>query len=917
MPIYPLPTKYASEHLDYTVDWQDVLEPGETVVAGRVGVTDGDVVLTGAALIDDTHATFWLSGGGLNTQSLLACLVRTSGGRDHEVLMRVSIAADDIGGTLDPTGQGTATGSAGTSGAGSVSGIAGSGSWLAFGAVSGAGTVAFGPVTGGGGGTGSAGLLGIGIVSPTSNSGAGNISTTSGVSGAGSVGSTPATGAGGATGSATIGGAGSVGATLGGGHALRFMFGQSNTVGAAGVSSMQAPTTRNYGSGTPSIVQGSVVSGSNNTSVFGWYDLAYLKASTDTTTDASQGGAALTGPYAERAIQGLPFGAQGGIGPLLGVAESVAAGNYHVGGASVRVQKVAVFGTPISDHDPYNGAAGGTQYKTQLRAMKRLMRPFVAGASAPCYGQSFVMVQGESEASTAQGNGTGASDPVIVNWPATFTRVQQYLTKKVAKPLPFILVQLMRVPNATDTGWDEATEAQRTNIRGVCRWYVSMASDGTIGTVTDQGAGGGRLDTCYFLDHPFTGAAQDSVHYNQDQYRAIGRGIVALEQAIFGSTAGNLSHVIQSIPPVALAGPTMGTVTTNTAQVTVQADEACTFYALAVTRGSAAPSVSTIASTGQTLALTEDGGTGATTSQSMTYTGLATGTDYDLYWMMVEGTYGHGSGVMGPVQFTSAGAAGVTGTGAASGSASGSGTGNVVNPGTSGSGSAAGEGSASGAGTVSGVTGGGSATGSATESGAGTVTSVPTTWDSNLTNGSKIVYSNGNRTVSRGTDTAITVHTRSVGNKSTGKYYYEARHDVDSVYSGFCTSAVGPSVTGQAGINKVQWNGGSVTYSNPDGLGGTLNNSMGGGPASTDIVQWCIDVGAQLFWVRRNNTGNWNNTAGADPATGTGGLSFRNLSGNIYAMCACVAATSGSITGRFASSDWTYAAPSGFGQINN
>ena len=55
------------------------------------------------------------------------------------------------------------------------------------------------------------------------------------------------------------------------------------------------------------------------------------------------------------------------------------------------------------------------------------------------------------------------------------------------------------------------------------------------------------------------------------------------------------------------------------------------------------------------------------------------------------------------------------------------------------------------------------------------------------------------------------------------------------------------------------------------------NTNMGGSLVATDVVQMCVDFTAQLIWMRRNNTGNWNNTAGANPAKATGGLSISAL----------------------------------------
>jgi hypothetical protein len=71
-----------------------------------------------------------------------------------------------------------------------------------------------------------------------------------------------------------------------------------------------------------------------------------------------------------------------------------------------------------------------------------------------------------------------------------------------------------------------------------------------------------------------------------------------------------------------------------------------------------------------------------------------------------------------------------------------------------------------------------------------------------------------------------------------------------------------------------------------------------------------FDATAKLIWFRRN-TGSWNGSGTADPATATGGVSFSALTGPFYAVV-----TSGKVgtsnTANFGASTFAQPVPSGF-----
>ena len=111
---------------------------------------------------------------------------------------------------------------------------------------------------------------------------------------------------------------------------------------------------------------------------------------------------------------------------------------------------------------------------------------------------------------------------------------------------------------------------------------------------------------------------------------------------------------------------------------------------------------------------------------------------------------------------------------------------------------------------------------------------------------------------------------------------------------------------GTSGTTRAGWLASNVVYT-----GG--NQAMGGALALNDRVQIAVDLDARLIWVRRNEVGDWNNTSGADPSTGTGGLSIANLDTNIIPVAGF--GTNDAATLALTPAQWAYTAPSGFGQI--
>ena len=195
---------------------------------------------------------------------------------------------------------------------------------------------------------------------------------------------------------------------------------------------------------------------------------------------------------------------------------------------------------------------------------------------------------------------------------------------------------------------------------------------------------------------------------------------------------------------------------------------------------------------------------------------------------------------------------------------------------------------------------------SVTESGAATVTEAVLSWDETYRT-DVIAYSNSNLTAAHNAASG-TYYIRGKPTSSTGRRYFEAVVGGTSppptfVGIGDFDIAIGG---GTSGTTRAGWLASNVVYT-----GG--NQAMGGALALNDRVQIAVDLDTRLIWVRRNEVGDWNNTSGADPATGTGGLSIANLDTNIIPVAGF--GTNDAATLALTPAQWAYTAPSGFGQI--
>lgn len=152
---------------------------------------------------------------------------------------------------------------------------------------------------------------------------------------------------------------------------------------------------------------------------------------------------------------------------------------------------------------------------------------------------------------------------------------------------------------------------------------------------------------------------------------------------------------------------------------------------------------------------------------------------------------------------------------------------------------------------------------------------------------------------------------------TTGKFYFEALANVhtDNTYDG-----VGVVKMSQALNNVFQGTGGAELIKNGgiDVAGAViLANYVGGG--STHVYCVAVDLTAKKFWGRVDG-GNWNNDAGANPATGVGGIDISAAGSINAAECAPYVASSTTtidVTANFGASAYAFTPPVGFGNWNS
>jgi Fibronectin type III domain len=169
---------------------------------------------------------------------------------------------------------------------------------------------------------------------------------------------------------------------------------------------------------------------------------------------------------------------------------------------------------------------------------------------------------------------------------------------------------------------------------------------------------------------------------------------------------------------------------------------------------------------------------------------------------------------------------------------------------------------------------------------------------------------------------------RALDGQSTGKFYFEWQINSLSIGSGGSTTGVGLATCAYT-LGQSP----AISYQPLIALSCPANNYLGSGHWHMSV--WAnganpifnisgfdttvqpfgiaVDVDAQMIWVYCASDGYWNASATANPATGTGGISFSDMGAVLVVPVVNLnGATSDSITVNFGATAFTNSVPSGF-----
>ena len=148
-------------------------------------------------------------------------------------------------------------------------------------------------------------------------------------------------------------------------------------------------------------------------------------------------------------------------------------------------------------------------------------------------------------------------------------------------------------------------------------------------------------------------------------------------------------------------------------------------------------------------------------------------------------------------------------------------------------------------------------------------------WESAVNYSAELVYADADRSVTAAPAISGIRNVRS-RDPLAGKTYFEIEAVSGLHAAGVSSDGVTALAGGTIGTGRAYWSGGLFFAANgPFGMGASI--------ADGEVVQVAVDADAGRIWLRRNGFGAWNNAAGADPATGAGGIDISAVTGPLYA----------------------------------
>jgi len=186
-----------------------------------------------------------------------------------------------------------------------------------------------------------------------------------------------------------------------------------------------------------------------------------------------------------------------------------------------------------------------------------------------------------------------------------------------------------------------------------------------------------------------------------------------------------------------------------------------------------------------------------------------------------------------------------------------------------------------------------------------------TTWnpaDSNV----NTVLSGGNLIATSGI--AASALTRASQGASSGKWYCEivlsaAISSPENIFLGIIISSAGLGANVGLAANSIGIGNAGGVYRSGAGLGTAAGSWTVG---TTMCIAW--DHTNKKVWLRLNG-GNWNGSAGDNPATNTGGFDISSFAAGTYFIGVTLATVGDQVTAKFSPGSWSFAAPSGFVQF--
>lgn len=188
-----------------------------------------------------------------------------------------------------------------------------------------------------------------------------------------------------------------------------------------------------------------------------------------------------------------------------------------------------------------------------------------------------------------------------------------------------------------------------------------------------------------------------------------------------------------------------------------------------------------------------------------------------------------------------------------------------------------------------------------------------TSWSTTDKGSASLVLSGGNLTVTA--SGVVTANIRSIDRlASAAKFYFEITFTTGlNPFVGIASAGtpITSSIASTTNACLITGTPGTI-YLNGVSTGTALGAFTAGQAAGV-----AVDLGNQLIWFRNSSAaGNWNNSATANPVSGTGGISIASAFGPAipaYAFASFIGASSGTaVTANFGDATFVASAPSGF-----